>query len=225
PRQKLAVRVQPSTVKDVPVHRFDVFAASLLFTILAPAGLSAQTTPAPQVPQPIPTEVRTPPPPAPAPDSAAAGIFPLDQVHRGLHGVAYTVFEGVAPSAVEVEILGVLHNALGPRQDMILARLGGKDAIYTGVVAGMSGSPVYIDGKLAGALAFRIGQFSKEPIAGIPPIQQMLQVKDMPQGGSAPINTGNATGNAEFRPIETPLLFSGFSQKAVDAFKDRFATQ
>ncbi len=140
------------------------------------------------------------------------------------------MFEGVVPSAVEVEILGVLHNALGPHQDMILARLGGKDAVYTGVVAGMSGSPVYIDGKLAGALAFRIGQFSKEPIAGITPIQQMLQVKDMPDGGSAPVNTGNTTtgntsGNAEIRPIETPLLFSGFSQQAVDAFKDRFAAQ
>jgi SpoIVB peptidase S55 len=135
--------------------------------------------------------------------------------------VAYTVFEGVAPSAVEVEILGVLHNALGPKQDMILARLGGKDAIYTGVVAGMSGSPVYIDGKLVGALAFRIGQFSKEPIAGITPIQQMLEVKDMPQGGAVPLSTGNA----EIRPIETPLLFSGFSQRAVDAFKDRFTAQ
>jgi hypothetical protein len=210
----------------VPAHRFDVFAVPLLLTILVPAALLAQTSPAPQAPQPVPTEVRTPPPPATPPDSVTAGIFPLDQVHRGLHGVAYTVFEGVVPSAVEVEILGVLHNALGPHQDMILARLGGKDAVYTGVVAGMSGSPVYIDGKLAGALAFRIGQFSKEPIAGITPIQQMLQVKEMPEGGPSPVNTGhtttNTTGNAEIRPIETPLLFSGFSQQAVDAFKDRF---
>jgi hypothetical protein len=214
--------VQPSTVKDVPAHRFDVFAAPLLLTILAPAVLHAQTRPSAQAPEPVPTEVRTPPPPATPPDSATAGIFPLDQVHRGQHGVAYTVFEGVAPSAVEVEILGILHNALGPKQDMILARLGGKDAIYTGVVAGMSGSPVYIDGKLAGALAFRIGQFSKEPIAGITPIQQMLEVKDMPQSGSAPVNTAT---NTEIRPIETPLLFSGFSQQAVDAFKDRFTAQ
>ena len=210
----------------MPAHRFDVFAVRLLLTILAPAALLAQTTPAPQAPQPVPTEVRTPPPPATPPDSVTAGIFPLDQVHRGQHGVAYTVFEGVVPSAVEVEILGVLHNALGPHQDMILARLGGKDAVYTGVVAGMSGSPVYIDGKLAGALAFRIGQFSKEPIAGITPIQQMLQVKDMPEGGPVPVHTGNTTtGNAEIRPIETPLLFSGFSQQAVDAFKDRFTAQ
>jgi hypothetical protein len=217
----LAARLQPSTVKDVPAHRFDVFAALLLFTIVAPPVLHAQTTPPAQAPEPVPTEVRTPPPPATPPDSTTAGIFPLNQVHRGQHGVAYTVFEGVAPSAVEVEILGILHNALGPKQDMILARLGGKDAIYTGVVAGMSGSPVYIDGKLAGALAFRIGQFSKEPIAGITPIEQMLQVKDMPPGGPSPISAGNA----EIRPIETPLLFSGFSQQAVDAFKDRFTAQ
>ena len=205
----------------MPAHRFDVFAALLLFTIVAPPVLHAQTTPPVQAPEPVPTEVRTPPPPATPPDSTTAGIFPLNQVHRGQHGVAYTVFEGVAPSAVEVEILGILHNALGPKQDMILARLGGKDAIYTGVVAGMSGSPVYIDGKLAGALAFRIGQFSKEPIAGITPIEQMLQVKDMPPGGASPVSAGNA----EIRPIETPLLFSGFSQQAVDAFKDRFTAQ
>jgi hypothetical protein len=204
---------------------YSCWKVALLLTILAPAVLHAQTTRPAQAPEPVPTEVRTPPPPATPPDSATAGIFPLAQVHRGQHGVAYTVFEGVAPSAVEVEILGILHNALGPHQDMILARLGGKDAIYTGVVAGMSGSPVYIDGKLAGALAFRIGQFSKEPIAGITPIQQMLQVKDMPPAGSTPVNGKADTANTEMRPIETPLLFSGFSQQAVDAFKDRFAAQ
>src|SRR6202020_1623288 len=247
PRQKLAVRVQPSTVKDVPVHRFDVFAASLLFTILAPAGLSAQTTPAPQVPQPIPTEVRTPPPPATAPESAAAGIFPLDQVHRGLHGVAYTVFEGVAPSAVEVEILGVLHNALGPNQAMILARLGGVKAIYTGVVAGMSGSPVYIDGKLAGALAFRIGEFSKEPIAGVTPIASMLEINALDrspaeEAAAARPSVSNTAGKTAapgdavtlgnstqyyanyLKPIETPLVFNGFSEDAVRRFAPEFAS-
>lgn len=204
----------------MPTHRFDVYAVAVLLTIFAPAMLHGQAVPSGQAPEPIPTEVRTPPPPATPPDSVTAGVFPLDQVHRGQHGVAYTVFEGVRPSAVEVEILGTLRNALGPKQDLILARLGGKDAIYTGVVAGMSGSPVYIDGKLAGALAFRIGQFSKEPIAGITPIQQMLQVKDLPAAGIPP-----STGNSEVRPIETPLLFSGFNQQAVDAFKDRFTAQ
>ena len=114
--------------------------------------------------------------PATPPSSATAGIFPLSEVHRGLHGVAYTVFEGTQPEAMDVEILGVLKNVLGPDQDMILARLHGSKPEYTGVVAGMSGSPVYIDGKLLGALSYRIGQFSKEPIAGITPIAEMLAV-------------------------------------------------
>src|SRR6202041_3221727 len=106
----------------------------------------------------------------------AAGIFPLSQVRRGLHGMAYTVFEGTKPEPMSLEILGVLRNALGPGRDMILARLEGTKPEYTGVVAGMSGSPVYVGGKLLGALSYRIGEFSKEPIAGITPIGQMLEV-------------------------------------------------
>ena len=106
----------------------------------------------------------------------------MSEVHRGLHGVAYTVFEGTQPETMDVEILGVLKNVLGPDQDMILARLHGSKPEYTGVVAGMSGSPVYIDGKLLGALSYRIGQFSKEPIAGITPIAEMLAVNGNPNG-------------------------------------------
>src|SRR6201999_2641306 len=103
--------------------------------------------------------------------------------HRGVHGVAYTVFEGTQPEPMGVLILGLLHNALGPGQDMILARLKGAKPEYTGVVAGMSGSPVYVDGKLMGALSYRIGQFAKEPICGITPIEQMLEVRDGQPGG------------------------------------------
>src|SRR5947209_3683593 len=110
------------------------------------------------------------------------GIFPLGQVHRGLTGVAYTVFEGVDPEPMGVEILGVLKDAIGPGQDMILGRLKGEKAEYTGVVAGMSGSPVYVDGRLVGALRYRIGSFSKEPICGITPIEQMLEVRDRQNG-------------------------------------------
>src|SRR5260370_571484 len=105
-------------------------------------------------------------------------VFPLAEVRRGLRGVAYTVFEGVNPGPMQVEMLGVLREALGPGQDMILARLRGEKPEYTGVVAGMSGSPVYIDGRLVGALSYRIGQFSKDPIAGITPIEYMLAVRD-----------------------------------------------
>ena len=130
-----------------------------------------------------------------------------------------------------IEILGLLHNAIGPGQDMILGRLQGAKAEYSGVVAGMSGSPVYIDGKLVGALAYRIGQFSKEPICGITPIGQMLEnrgraVSDVAANGGA----GNGQRVSEsgeigeqrdaLRPIETPLVFSGFSPEAVALWRD-----
>lgn len=162
--------------------------------------------------------------------SAGAGagqtrIFPLSEVKRGLYGVAYTVFEGVNPEPMEVEILGVLKDSLGPGQDMILARLHGDKPEYTGVVAGMSGSPVYIDGRLVGALSYRIGQFSKDPIAGITPIEYMLEVRDgavQAAGASGIRQASTAGGQAEVQPMETPLVFGGFSQEAVDRFGDRF---
>src|SRR5271163_164439 len=100
----------------------------------------------------------------------------VSQIHPGMRGVAYTVFQGVKPEAMDVEVLGVLHNVNGPKGDIILVRLHGSKPEYTGVVAGMSGSPVYFNGKLAGALAFRIGEFSKEPIAGVTPIAEMFEI-------------------------------------------------
>ena len=156
---------------------------------------------------------------------AVAKTFPLSEIHRGLHGVAYTVFEGVTPEPMEVEILGVLKDSLGPGKDMILARLKGTKPEYTGVVAGMSGSPVYIDGRLVGALSFRIGQFSKEPIAGITPIEQMLEVRDGAGGPEVKTVAAVRTGErmpVEATPIDTPLVFGGFSEEAVERFGDRF---
>jgi hypothetical protein len=156
------------------------------------------------------------PPAAPA----VTKFFPLAEVKRGQRGVAYTVFEGVTPEPMEVEILGLLKDALGPGQDMILARLHGVKPEYTGVVAGMSGSPVYIDGRLAGALSYRIGQFSKEPIAGITPIDSMLQVRD---GGEGYAGVKASAGpDGQMQPMETPLVFGGFSQETVERFGDRF---
>jgi hypothetical protein len=158
------------------------------------------------------------------------GYFPLKDVRRGLHAVAYTVFEGTQPEAMQVEILGVLRNALGPNRDMILARLQGSKPEYTGVVAGMSGSPVYIDGKLLGALSYRIGQFSKEAIAGITPIEQMIAVRDIktaPAGMEmASVTKGDDAQDAAgltIRPIETPLSLSGFSPEALKPFRERLA--
>src|SRR6266852_5961370 len=106
----------------------------------------------------------------------ASAIMPLAQIHEGMKGTALTVFQGVKPESMDVEVLGVMHNVNGPKGDIILVRLHGTKPEYTGVGAGMSGSPVYFDGKLAGALAFRIGEFSKEPIAGVTPIERMLEI-------------------------------------------------
>src|SRR6476660_8291339 len=168
----------------------------------------------------------------------------VSQIHAGMHGVAYTVFQGTKPEAMEVEVLGILKNANGPKGDVILVRLGGAKAEYTGVVAGMSGSPVYFNGKLAGAIAFRIGEFSKEPIAGVTPISEMLeisaldsrptsvpvQVKSVPSLAAKTSGPGLPTVAAQnfanyLKPIETPLVFSGFSEDAVQRFAPEFAAQ
>jgi hypothetical protein len=165
---------------------------------------------------------------AAGPPPSSVNIFPLSQVHRGLTGTAWTVFEGTVPEPMEVEILGVLHGARGPHRDLILARLHGAKPEYTGVVAGMSGSPVYIDGRLAGALSYRIGQFSKEPIAGITPIEQMLEVRDLPQiQGPVQIAKNDASGiesgGLTFSAMETPLMMSGFQPEAIQVWKQQVA--
>ena len=170
--------------------------------------------------------------------------MPLDQVHAGMRGVAYTVFQGTKPEPMDVDVLGVLKNANGPKGDIILVRLGGTKAEYTGVVAGMSGSPVYLDGKLIGAVAFRIGEFSKEPIAGVTPISEMLEISALDttptavpvQAKSGPSLTSKTSGPGlpsesvqtfanYLKPIDTPLVFSGFSEDAVRKFAPQFASQ
>jgi hypothetical protein len=108
-----------------------------------------------------------------APNGAA--LFPLEDLRPGMKGVARTVFSGSDTQEFGVEILGVLPGFPGPRQSAIIARLSGSNIEKTGVFAGMSGSPVYIDGKIVGAVAFSF-QFSKEPIAGITPIKQMIDL-------------------------------------------------
>ncbi|MEW6321469.1 MAG: SpoIVB peptidase S55 domain-containing protein [Acidobacteriota bacterium] len=99
--------------------------------------------------------------------------MPLGEVRPGMVGVGRTVFEGDRLDTFQVHILGVLHNVVGPRRSLVLARLEGGPLAHTGVIAGMSGSPVYVDGKLLGAVSYALGLFSKEPIAGITPIAEM----------------------------------------------------
>jgi SpoIVB peptidase S55 len=204
------------------------------------SSIGAQSTPA------------STPMPGPALSLATQPMYPLSQVHAGQHGTAYTVLQGSKPEAIDLEILGVLRDAIGPGKDMILARLLGSKAEYDGVVAGMSGSPVYIDGKLVGAIGFRIGEFTKEPIAGITPIAQMLEVTkegDRPSatssvaasipGAASDSSNGLATNqpvsasaampwstgaDSVVHPIETPLVFDGFSPQAIQMFQQRFHT-
>lgn len=102
-------------------------------------------------------------------------LFPLEDLRPGMKGVARTVFTGTETQDFGVEILGVLPGFPGPRQSAIIARLSGSNVEKTGVFAGMSGSPVYVDGRLVGAIAFSF-PFSKEPIAGITPIKQMIDI-------------------------------------------------
>src|SRR5262245_53004503 len=109
-------------------------------------------------------------------------FFPIDQVKRGMRAVGYTVFSGGEPKKFDIEILGVLKGFPNPQQNAVLSRLLGDEVNHTGVFQGMSGSPVYIDGKLIGAVAFGY-QFAKDPIAGIMPIQQMIDVFEEKQGG------------------------------------------
>jgi len=182
---------------------------------------------------------------------ARADILPLDQVKPGMRGTAYTIFAGREAEPFELEVLGVLPNLLGPKQDIILVRLLGEKATYTGVVAGMSGSPVYIDGKLAGALSLRFGAFTKEPIGGVTPIEYMLRVAEFGPPAPRAASTGPVEIDASpaetsppryplptevasslglraavqpyLVPIETPLTFSGFDPRAVARFAGEFS--
>ncbi len=177
--------------------------------------------------------------------------MPLYQIHEGMKGTALTVFQGVKPESMDVEVLGVMHNVNGPKGDIILVRLHGTKPEYTGVVAGMSGSPVYFDGKLAGALAFRIGEFSKEPIAGVTPIEEMLEINALDHrpapvrvnapAANPPANSSNQSGTTQtaspgegyaipvqdysnyLKPIETPLVFNGFSTETLQRYASQFA--
>ena len=180
--------------------------------------------------------------PAAGPPPSDGGFYPLSQVHRGQIATAWTVFSGTKPEPMQVEILGILRGARGPGQDMILAQLRGSKPEYTGVVAGMSGSPVYIGNKLLGSLSYRIGQFAKDPIAGITPIAQMLEVKDLPvdtQWASTAVprassltqiasttpksDAGMASDGMNFKAMETPLVMSGFHPAAVRLWQKEMA--
>jgi hypothetical protein len=106
---------------------------------------------------------------------AATDTMPVDEVVAGMRGTGITVFQGTERTEFSVEIIGVLRNSVGPRRDLILARLEGGPLAESGVIQGMSGSPVYVDGRLLGAVSYAMGSFPKDTIAGITPIDEMLR--------------------------------------------------
>ncbi len=150
--------------------------------------------------------------------SAAPDIFPLRDVRAGQHGVGRTVFAGTRVEEFQVEVLGVLEN-IGPKQSIILARLSGGPLAETGVLQGMSGSPVYIDGKLAGAVALGFAE-AKVAIAGIRPIEEMLRVEPPTPSpiASAPARARFVSGGMKLEEIATPLAFSGFTAATLEHF-------
>src|SRR4051795_10527585 len=161
-------------------------------------------------------------------------LFPLKDIRPGMRGVGRTVFTGNRVDEFQVEILGVLEN-FGPKESLILARLSGGPLEHTGVMQRMSGSPVYIDGRLAGAVAMAF-PFSKDPIAGIRPIEEMIRATNV--SASAPTKPNRPLvaladrdltgplprpdpvrpGDARMIDIATPLSFGGFSRATLDAF-------
>ncbi len=169
---------------------------------------------------------------------AQTGTIPVQQIRAGMRGTGFTVFSGTRIEPFQVEILGVLDNA-GPRQSIILAKLSGGPLAQTGVLQGMSGSPVYIDGKLIGAVALAFNM-AKEPIAGIRPFAEMLDAQAVPDQraraslerncllnqtlcSSTPFlpaarQTEMPFGEHRLTEIATPVSFSGFPSSVIEKF-------
>ena len=166
------------------------------------------------------------------PAEAPVSFFHIRDLKPGMHGVGRTVFSGDKIEEFQAEILGVLEN-IGPKQNLILARLSGGPLAHTGVMQGMSGSPVYIDGKLLGAVAMAF-PFAKDPIAGIRPIEEMLRVNDTGTVPPQPRVSFEKTIRASLLPkpasqevmaggnrmvdVATPLSFGGFTESAIAHF-------
>lgn len=177
-------------------------------------------------------------------------LMPVEDVRIGMKGYGMSVFQGSKPERFEFEVLGLVNGLANPKQNVIIARLSGPLVDRTGVFAGMSGSPVYIDGKLVGAVAYAF-PFSKEAIAGIQPIQNMISVVEkgsdqeprtstplsfntlmtMASAGGAAATSGSVLGaravssgvnfgGQAIVPIATPVTFSGVSQSVLDQFAD-----
>ena len=146
--------------------------------------------------------------------AAESPFMPLREIKAGMHGTGKTVFSGDTISDFDVEILGVLEN-IGPRQSLILGKFSGGPLQHTGVMQGMSGSPVYIGGKLIGAVALGF-PYSKDPIAGIRPIEEMLA-----SGSLLPSPTTKPNIPSGMAEIATPVAFGGFTAKTLETYAEQ----
>jgi hypothetical protein len=140
---------------------------------------------------------------------AQSKTFPVSELKPGMVATGRTVFQGDQIEEFKAHILGVLRNSIGPRRDLILARLEGGPLANTGVIAGMSGSPVYIDGRLVGAVSYSLGEFSKEPLAGITPIEEMIADATLP---------GQRRAQVARAELTLPLTQEGLRESLRQAF-------
>jgi hypothetical protein len=175
-----------------------LFTASLLFLTVATHALRAQP--------------------------AGAAIYPLDELKAGQQGTVWTVFRGTKPEPFQVEVTGVVRNALGPGKSLILCQLTDERVQSMGAVAGMSGSPLYVDGKLAGALSYQIQRFETVRYAGFTPAADLIEV----QTKMAAAATGSAPSVASLdtdglRPLRPVFTLSGLSPIVADLFAPRLA--
>jgi hypothetical protein len=182
------------------------------------------------------------------PKAGKVEIMPLKEIKPGMKATAWTVIQGTEPEPVPVEIIGRMKNVWGPNQDIILGKMGGK-VTRTNVAGGMSGSPVYINGKLIGAVALRLSVFSPDAICGITPIELMLEINDFdksrPDNARTPdrlvarnaevdvpnemlgqlVAAGGGKGMQSVQtmvPIESPLVLSGFHESTLREFGPLF---
>lgn len=157
------------------------------------------------------------PPPAPSSPPQPLEPFPEDQLRPGLKAQVRTALQGSTPELIDAEIIGVLDDGIAPGIDMILGKLTGERGVFTGVAAGMSGSPVIVDGKVVGALSYAIGQFSKEAVFGVTPIRQMLALSQYP-GGLLPWSGRPAAGGFAAAPLA--LAAPGVSASTLESLDD-----
>ncbi|HEY6146616.1 MAG TPA: SpoIVB peptidase S55 domain-containing protein, partial [Thermoanaerobaculia bacterium] len=172
---------------------------------LAAAGLALALAPLAFAAGRAKPKAKPTPPPPPAAEISATQILPIDKIVPGMKGYGVSdLGDGLGVQKFDVEILGVLKR-YAPRQDLILARVAGAGLEKSGIIAGMSGSPIYVDGKLVGALAYG-WPFSKDPICGITPIQSMLDIRHAPPTPPVPI-----AGAASAAAVSTSTLVEAFS--------------